>query len=272
MGIAGAGTALATSAWVSAIVYVAYIGRTPLGRLSPFRLPHLDWSLRILRVALPTALQAMLRVFSMAAFTMVLKQVNEASAAIAATGFAFAIESIMFMPAFGLSAATAALVGQSLGMRRPERAQRLAWTAGHYGALVTICLAAPIFIFAPVIAMGMTGGKADIAYQTTNLLRCLCLTEFLFAYAMVMIGAMQGAGDTVRPLWIAIIALWGLRVPLTLAFALPVGFRLYGLFPLPVGLNLGADGAWIAITSTQGLQGIMAIAAFKQGHWKTEKV
>jgi Na+-driven multidrug efflux pump len=83
---------------------------------------------------------------------------------------------------------------------------------------------------------------------------------------------MQGAGDTKRPLWIGIFCLWGLRVPLALFFALPAGANVMFGISLPFGLALGAHGAWIAMTTTQGLQGIFSVFAWKVGKWKTIRV
>lgn len=272
LGLPGAACALSGSAWVSAIGYIVYVRYTPLGKLNPFRLPSWDWVVRILRIAIPAAVMSTLRVLSLTAFTMVLKQTPNAEVAIAAMSVGFAIESIMIMPAFGLSAAASALVGQSLGMGRPDRAERLGWTASAHGMLVTLALAVPIFVASPGIAAMIVEGKDGVAQVAATLLRYLCATEFLFSYAMVLIGAMQGAGDTVRPLWISLFALWGLRVPLAIVFALPKGFALGGFLPLPFALGLGATGAWMAMALTQGLQGILSWFAFRQGAWKTKKV
>lgn len=271
-GLTGAAMALSGSATASAIAYVIYVRKTPLGALAPFRLPDRDWIMRILRIAVPAAVMATLRVLSLTAFTLVLKRVSNAEAAIAAMGIGFAIESIMFMPAFGLSAAASALVGQSLGMRRPERAEKLAWVSSYYGMAVTFSLALPIYVAAPSIASTLVEGKVAIAQEASTLLRYLCMTEFLFGLSMVLVGAMQGAGDTKRPLWISIISLWGLRVPLALFLALPKGFALGGFLTLPFALGLGANGAWIAMAATQGIQGIISFIAFRQGAWKTQKV
>jgi putative MATE family efflux protein len=271
LGLVGAAVALSCSAWVSALIYILYAVRTPLGA-AKFGFPALDWSRRILRVAMPAAAMAILRVLSLTMFTLVLASVPNGSIAIAAMGIGFAVESIMFMPSFGLSMAASALVGQSLGMRKPERAERLGWIAAHHAALVTAALALPIFIFAPQIAGTLVGHKAQIVQETTSLMRYLCVTEIFFAYAMVTLGAMQGAGDTVRPMWITIIALWGMRVPFAFLFALPPGFKVLPWLALPFGWGLGASGAWIAMSLTQGMQGIMGILAFKRGAWKTKEV
>jgi putative MATE family efflux protein len=272
IGLVGAGCALSASSWLSAIGYIAYARHTGLGHLNVFRLPHWDWSKRILRIAIPAATMSTLRTLSLTAFTLVLKQVPDASDAIAAMSTSFAVESIMFMPAFGLSMAAGALVGQSLGMKLPERAERIGWVAAHYGALVTIILVTPVYLLAPWIAGGLVDHKEGITQEATRLLRYLCVSEFLFAYAMVFIGAMQGAGDVRRPLWISVFALWGLRVPLAIVLSLPSGFALAGMFALPVAYGMGANGAWLAMSFTQGIQGILSAIVYKQGAWKLAKV
>jgi len=258
MGIVGAATALSVSAWVSAIIYVAYCGKTPLGQAASFRMPSMEWTQRILRIAVPAATMAVLRVLSLGAFSMMLKYVPNSSVAIAALPIAFGIESVMFMPSFGLSVAASALVGQSLGMRAPLRAERLAWVAAHHGALVTLSLSIPIFFFAPSICSLILEGKPALIAETSSFLRLLCLTEVLFAYAMVIVGAMQGAGDTKSPLWISIISLWGLRVPM--AYVLAFIF------------HMGSHGAWLAMSITQGVQGVLCLIVFRQGHWKYKRV
>lgn len=272
MGLLGASTALSASAWISAIIYLSYCHRTPLGDQWRFARLSADWTRRILRIAAPAATMAVLRVASLTVFTLILAATPNGSTAIAAMSVGFGIESMMFMPAFGLSAATSALVGQSLGMKKPDRAEGLAWTAAHHGALVTLSLATIVFLGAPAIAQILMPGKLATQEEAILLIRSLCITEVFFSYAMVMIGALQGAGDTVAPMWISVIAMWGLRVPLTLLLALPAGFSLVRGIPLPVGAGLGAVGAWGAMSFTQGLQGVMAILVFRRGTWKLKKV
>jgi len=266
-GLAGAAMALASSAWISAIVYVFYTSRTRIGRQWDIAMPRPEWVMRIVRIAVPAAVMSVLRVGSLTVFQLILTQVPNGETAIAALRTGFAIEAIMFMPSFGLSMAASALVGQSLGMQKPERAERLTWLAAHHAAIVTLSLSLPIFIGAEGIATMMLGAKAEIVEQAALFIRYLCVTEIFFAYAMVMIGAMQGAGDTKRPLWLTIISLWLLRVPLAYVLALDSSHTVFG-----IGLGMGATGAWIAMSATQGLQGILSLWFFKGGAWKTVKV
>lgn len=275
-GLLGTVAALTTSAWISAIIYIVYSSKTPLGSCWTWKLPHKEWAFRILRIATPQAMNGLLRISSLTIFTIVLAMVPNGSNAIGAMSIAFAIESIMTMPAFGLAAAAGALVGQSLGMDRPDRAEKLGWTASLHGALVTFALAIPVFFISAPLAGVLVGDKSLVITETSHLLKLLAFSEMGFAYAMILFGAMQGAGDTSRPFWISLASLWGMRVPLAFTLAIQLHQPLGALFGKgiysPVGYGLGALGAWISMSITQGIQGILALFAFKQGRWKTQRV
>lgn len=257
-GLVGAATAMVVSAWVAALVYMAWAAKTPLGSCLKCSWPGLDWTKRILRIAIPAGTMSLVRVTSLLAFTAILARVPNGKAAVGALRPAFSVESLAFMPGFGLSIAAAALVGQSLGMKRPDRAERLAWTASHHAAAVGLLASIILFVFAPQVSHLLMPDQPIVAHQVEMFLRYICLTEVLFGYGMVLVGAMQGAGDTVRPLWMTLVSMWGLRVPL--AWVLAHTF------------HLGAAGCWISMSATQAIQGIIAIWMFKRGHWKHQKV
>jgi putative MATE family efflux protein len=256
LGMAGAGWALVISGWVSALIYSGFCTKTKLGKVS-ISLPVRAWVNRILNIAVPSALQSVMRVGSFTLFTLFLKDTPTASDALGALRIGITIESIMFMPAFGLSVAAGALVGQSLGAGDPKRAEKIGWLASHYAGIIILCLSIPIFIYANVIAGNLTGGdKPLMALEAANYIRILIVTEILFGYAMVIVGAMQGAGDAKRTLWLTIIALWLIRVPM--AFFMTK--------------SMGSQGAWIAMSASQALHGFFAMYLWKQGKWKTVKV
>ncbi|MBS1717263.1 MAG: MATE family efflux transporter [Armatimonadetes bacterium] len=257
-GLAGASAALSISATLSAIGYIYYAKLTPLGKLSNIRLPSREWLFRIIRIAAPAAMMGLMRVIALTTFTLILRAVPGASAAIAGMGFAFAIESIMFMPAFGLQMAAAALVGQSLGMKRPDRAERLAWNAAHWGGAVALSFSVVMFALAPYVAPIMLPGKPEVISHVVILLRALCTTEVMFAYYMVFMGAMQGAGETKIPFWITFVCMWVFRVPAAYLLAITFGY--------------GALGAYIGLAIGQFVQGPIAAVAFIKGTWKTARV
>lgn len=270
LGLVGAGTAMVVSAWVSAIAYLVWSKRTPLESKFEIRLPEMDWIRRILRIAIPASMMSIVRVSSLAAFTVVLKNVADSMHAQGALRPGFSIESFAFMPAFGLSIAAAALVGQSLGMKDPDRAERLGWTAAHQAALVSLVVSILLFSFAGPLSRMVLPGDLPTARMAESFIRYIASTEVFFAYAMVLIGAMQGAGDTRKPLWLSVFCLWGLRVPLSVVFAWP-GFVFLGFVSVK-GLGMGSNGAWLSMALTQMIQGVLAIWLFKRGAWKQVEV
>jgi putative MATE family efflux protein len=264
-GLTGAAVSMAVSAWVAAGIYVVWSRRTALETRLDLRVPDVDWVRRILRIAVPASMMSIVRVTSLAAFTIVLKNVADSVHAQGALRPGFSIESFAFMPAFGLSIAAAALVGQSLGMGDPDRAERLGWTAAHQAAIVSGVVSVLLYFFAGPLAAAVLPGDPQTAAVAAQYTRYVASTEVFFAYAMVLIGAMQGAGDTQRPMWLSVAALWGVRVPLAALLALPVvGFVR--------GADMGSDGAWMSMAATQLIQGTAAIWLFKKGDWKKTKV
>lgn len=269
LGLNGAALALTLSAWISAGIYLVFVKRTELGEIGRLTLPPIDWAKRIFNLAAPAGLMSVVRVTSLMAFTGILTQIPEGKFAIGAIRPGFSIEALAFMPSFGLAIAASALVGQSLGMGRPDRASRLGWMAAHQAGIVSTVAAIGIFIFADPIANSVLQGKPEYAAQAASYLRHVCTTETLFGYAMVLLSAMQGAGDTKRPFWVTLLAMWALRVPLAAFLAL--GAVNFGIVSFP-GLGMGSAGAWSSLAITQAVQGLACIWLWHLGRWKTARV
>jgi putative MATE family efflux protein len=257
LGIAGAGWAFTISAWFAALVYLPVASGTILGSMWKPQLPSWSWFVRIMRIAVPASIQSMIRLVSLAAFMAALQYTKEGESALGALRVGFSMEGIAFMPAFGYMIAASALVGQSLGMRNPERAERLAWSAAHQAALLMGVMSVFFFAFAHHIASVFIDDSVQLK-AAVNYLRIIAVTEPLFGYAMVLVVACQGAGDTVRPTIVGAITQIGLRAPLTWLFA--------------VTLNGDATAAWWVMTVTQGVNGLMMIWLFRLGKWKSKKV
>lgn len=281
-GLAGAAAALTLSNTIASVIYLAYAKRSYLGTKFSFSLVPKAWVTRILHIAIPSAAMSALRVFSMMSLALVLKVTPHGGAAMSAMNVAFSVESIMFMPAFGLSIACAALVGQSLGMKDPHRAERVTWISSTMAAVLVLLVVLPIYFNARNITSTMVNtdpkviransadkltdaelsreitDKQFTIQEATVLLQWLCLTEIFFTYAMVFLGALQGAGDTQRSLWVTASSLWLVRVPLCALLALTFGYA--------------ARGVWFGISLTQVVQGVLSMIVFRQGKWKTVKV
>ena len=272
LGLVGAGISLSSSVIVSLFCYIWYARHSVLQAHISLRPPSMEWFSRILRISIPSGFQAILRTMSLLVFTLVLSSLSNGEAAIAAMTTGFAIEMIMFAPAFGISAAVSALVGQSLGAKDPKRAESIGWIGAVVAFLIAATVSAPIYFTVPSFAHMLVGSKPDVQLELVSIVRFLCVTEPLFCLAMVLNGGLQGAGETKHPLWISIIALWFMRVPLAATLALSAGSPLLLGLKLPIGLAMGAKGAWMAMSLTQGVQGLMCGFSWQRGHWKSVKV
>jgi putative MATE family efflux protein len=260
LGLMGAGISMTASAAIAAGLYAIWAHRSPLQAKISLAWPGMDWAKRILNIAGPSGVLNMVRVTSLMAFTRILAETPQASSALAGMRLGFSIESLAFMPAFGLAVAASALVGQSLGMENPARATRIGWLAAHHAAAVSTVAAVILVVFADPLAGMIAGSQPEVAHVTAQFLRYIGVTEPFFAYMVVLLGAMQGAGDTKSPMWLSLIVMWMVRVPAAAVFA------------LPFGLGMGSDGAWLAMSLTQLIGGLLAMVLFAQGRWKSVRI
>lgn len=177
----------------------------------------------------------------------------------ALAGYTIGIRVVVFalMPSWGLSNAAATMVGQSLGARKPDRAERAVWIAGKYNlaflggvGVIFVALAGPI--------VSLFTSDPAVAGYAVAALRIIAIGFPFYAYGMVLTSAFNGAGDTWTPTWINLAAFWLLEIPLAYVLAIP--------------LHMGPRGAYIAITVGFSTLAVITAWLFRKGSWKTKRV
>ena len=177
----------------------------------------------------------------------------------ASAGFQIAIRNLVFfiLPAWGLSNAAATLVGQNLGAKRPDRAEQSVILTTKYNAFfMTGVMLLFVFFAKPIISI-FTLVPEDLAYGARSL-QIMGAGFIFYAIGMVMIQALNGAGDTRTPTWINFFSFWLFQIPL--AYLLAKGF------------NMGPTGAFIAIPVAETFLALAAWYFFNKGKWKEVKV
>jgi putative MATE family efflux protein len=174
-------------------------------------------------------------------------------------GYTIAIRILIFtlLPSWGLANAAGTLVGQNLGAKRPDRAQKAVWTAGFLNILL-LGIVAIVFIANPAIFIRLFTGELKVVVAGAECLRIISYGYLFYALGMVMVQAFNGAGDTVTPTWINLIAFWMVEVPLAYLLALSAGFEQKGVF--------------IAIVIGESLLTIISVILFYNGKWKESVV
>ncbi len=179
------------------------------------------------------------------------------SAAIAAYTIALRMMEFIFLPAWGLGNAAATLVGQNLGAQKPDRAEKSAWQAARYNALFMTFTGVFLLIFAEFVT-GLFTNQADVLRWGTSCLQIMSIGFPMYAVGMVVVQALNGAGDTLTPAILNIICFWLVQIP--------------AAWWLATQTALGPNGAFIAIVIAESLLTILATLLFRKGAWKLQTV
>jgi Na+-driven multidrug efflux pump len=115
--------------------------------------------------------------------------------------------SFSFLPGIGFGIAATALVGQSIGARRPARGAAMARIATLWAVIWMSSIGGLVFLFAPSI-MRLFTSEPDVVRFGAAGLRMVALTQPFWAVGMVQAGALRGTGDTRFPLIIGTAGMW----------------------------------------------------------------
>ena len=257
LGVTGAAIATTTGRSIGALYAVLRLfrrgSRVPVGRRHlVFDFPLMA---QILRLAASASLQNLIGMASWIGLVRILAGYGSDALA----GYTIALRLIIFalLPSWGLSNAAATMVGQSLGARKPDRAEASVWHAGRYNAVFLSAVGALLFAAAPLILRAFTKDPA-VADYGVHCLRIVALGFPLYAYGMVLTQSFNGAGDTWTPTWLNLICFWVFEIPLAWALAGPGG--------------LGPTGVFWAMMAAFSLLAVASAAVFRRGGWKTRVV
>tara|TARA_R110002096_G_scaffold154_27_gene989 strand:- start:4141 stop:5556 length:1416 start_codon:yes stop_codon:yes gene_type:complete len=179
------------------------------------------------------------------------------SSAIAAYTIALRMMEFIFLPAWGLGNAAATLVGQNLGAGKPERAEKSTWKAAQYNAVFMAITGAFLLVFAEFVTSLFTD-QAEVLRWGTSCLQILSIGFPMYAVGMVVVQALNGAGDTTTPAYLNTVCFWILQIPLA--------------WWLATQTALGPNGAFVAIVVAESLLTILATRLFQRGTWKHREV
>ncbi len=257
LGVAGSAlaTLIAQTVAALAVVHILFSGRAHLHvKISEWR-PDFALSWRILRIGIPGSGQMLSRSLMNAAMMWIVASCGTAAVAAYGTGFRF--HMIILMPAFALGGAAATMVGQNLGAGKPDRAHRAAWIATLLDVGFMAVAGVILMLFAAPL-MGFFNHDADVIEIGARYLRIVSPFYLFAALGIVHGRALNGAGDSMAPMIITVVSLWGLQVPLALFLA-----RIW---------QPATHGIWWAMGLAMMVNGLMMGAWFELGRWRHKKV
>jgi putative MATE family efflux protein len=207
--------------------------------------------LRLARLSASGALQALVGTASWIGLIRILSTFGSAALA----GYTIGIRIILFalLPSWGLANAGATMVGQALGARKPERAERAVWIAGFYNMCFLGVVGILFAVFAQPIAQIFTTDPAVVP-NAVDALRIIALGFVFYAYGMVLAAAFNGAGDTLTPTILNVVVFWLWEIPIAYVLAKVFGF--------------GPRGVYLAVAIAFSTMAVVSAVLFRRGKWK----
>ena len=221
---------------------------------------HFKWDTPVIKTLFEVAWPATTQFFIQSGSWIILAWlVSTTGSKDASAGYQIAIRNIVFfiLPAWGLSNAAATLVGQNLGAKQPDRAAKSVLLTAKYNAIfMGIVMLLFLFLASPIISIFYKEG--EVHRYGVSALQIIGAGYIFYGIGMVMIQALNGAGDSKTPTIVNLVGFWFFQIPL--AWILAKTF------------NMGPVGAFIAIPVAETFLALAAWYYFKLGKWKDVKV
>ena len=245
MGVAGAAIGTGLAMLITAVLMFYFlVVRSDLlhlkGRPGSFR-PTKPVVVTAVKIGAPMGLQHMLMGSAQVVSTLIVAPLG--TIAIAAHSLAITVESLCYMPGYGIAEAATTLVGQSFGAGQRKLTRSFAYMSTGLGIGVMTLMGVLMFVFAPEL-MSVLTPVGDIISLGAECLRIEAFAEPMFAAAIVCNGVFIGAGDTLKPAIMSLLSMWGVR--LTLAALLATTY--------------GLPGVWTAMAIELTFRGLMFLA------------
>ena len=220
-----------------------------------------NWSTirSIFKFGLPTGVQGIAMNIGGVLMLSFIGSLAQSAAAQAAYSISYTeLFSLITWTSVGLMGAAAAVAGQNLGARQPDRAEAAVHVAARFG-LMGAAFVGMFFLFFPRQLLGIFGMDEPAVVEIgVQLLRVLSVSGLLIAVALTYTGGLQGTGDTRSPLYISIIS--QIIVPLGTCFVIKETGR---LDPIDI---------WLAILAGHATRCLLSVIRFRQGKWRTISV
>ena len=250
-GVLGAAAASATAFCIGGIIISIVLFRHPM--ISPKGhsiKPQWDILQPCLKVAIPNMLQRFGTSLGYVFFAAMINSVGEV--ATAAHTIANTVESLFYIPAFGMQTAAATLAGNAYGAKDGKRMKALSHMFIPIEVTLMFITGSALFAVAPIF-MGVFSQNEAVITLGATVLRMVAVSEPFYGFSIIVEGFMQGVGKTKEPFVYNIIGMWGIRI--------------VGTFVCTQLLGLGLVSAWACMISHNLLLFMLFLIAYVKDSW-----
>lgn len=226
LGVAGAATAIGVSELMGAVVLAGIAMRR--GLWAPgFKGLSLRAARAVWNLGSPTIVERVLVTGMQGFYTRLLTGFG--TAAFAAHRIGVDMEAVSFLPALGFGQAATTTVGQRLGAGDEQGARRAGWATTQMAAIFMGILALSFYFFAAQWMRVFTSDPEVIAYGV-KFCTVAASIQIPLAFAIVLSGALRGAGETRWVMMMPLVGGWLFRLPLGYLLGYVWGFGLMGVW------------------------------------------
>ncbi|MEQ8850714.1 MAG: MATE family efflux transporter [Phycisphaerales bacterium] len=237
--------------------------------------PHLHTMRRLVKVAAPNFVETFGMWFGN--FLTIMMVGGMGAGFYGAHVVAVRVEAFSFLPGFAMSTAAATLAGQYLGAGS-VRLARLAVIRCTMIAAAIMSVFGVAFLTIPDEIVGVFSQQPTHLEHTPQLLMVCGMIQIPFAIAIVVRGALRGAGDTYTVMILTWTSTYAIRLPLAWLFS-GIQIPLWGdlVLPNPAPLQTHFDihpltGLWCGLCGELGIRFCLFLGRFIHGGWTRRKV
>jgi putative MATE family efflux protein len=207
----------------------------------------------IIRIGNPSSIE--LLILNLSTLFLMKIVASFGTTAVAAYGIGMRLNMAVTIPTMGFGFAAATLVGQNLGARKPDRAEKSGWICAGIGTIIMIILTIVFLIFSGNI-VSVFNDEFEVVEIGTQFIKIMAPTFIFLGLGTTLGRGLNGAGDTVYPMIISIITMLALRIPLAWYMS----------------TRAGTAGIWKSLALTNAIYGIVITMWFKIGKWKEKEI
>lgn len=257
MGVAGAAVSSNISRFFG-IIFIYIVFRKKIGakirgsHLKPF---PVDIFKKLMGIGIPSGGESLSYNLSQ---IFIQKIVNIFGTAVIATRvYANMFAMLSYMFASAIAQASQIIVGYMMGARDIENTNKRVWATLKIAMLISFIVSLLLYLFCEPI-FGLFTNKEEVIVLGKTIMFIEIFLELGRAVNMVLVRALQAAGDIKFPIVMCVIHAWLLGVVLGYVLGVVMGY--------------GLVGVWIAMALDECVRGIIFIVRWKNGAWKTRNL
>ena len=254
LGVAGASLATGIGQCVALIIalYCVFSGRFYCMLVLKHFL-HFDRDIirGIVKVGVPSLIEQFIMRFGVIMYTRTVASLGNLE--FATHNICMNIQSMSFMIGQGFAVSSTALVGQSLGKKRPDMAEHYSRRCRNMGLAAALVIALLFVVFRRFL-ISLYNTNEEILRMGSYVMLMVALLQPFQANQFILGGSLRGAGDTRFTAMVMLITIVGIR---TVTAWIMVDY-----------LKLALTGAWIAVCADQICRSFIIMGRYNQGKWK----